>query len=88
MNRTERSCLGIINVGAARSDLFILRSTPKRTKRSTSCLSVDSYIFGTAYGRACHGFAFSFNSILYGLPIHLSSVPSNKVSFFFKMLNN
>ena len=84
MNRTERSCLGIINVGAAHSDLFILRNTPKCTNHSTSCLSLVSYIFGIAYSCACHGFEFSFNLILYGLPIHLPSVPSNKVSFFLK----
>ena len=77
INWTERSFLGIKNVGAAHLDLFIFLSTPTWHNRSTSCLNVCSYACGIPYGRAWCGFAPSRSSILYGDPFQRPNVPSN-----------
>ena len=61
--------LGIINVGASHSKLFIGLKTPMLTNLLTSVYRVSSCIFGIGNGLAWYSLAPSRSSILYLVPV-------------------
>ena len=84
MKRTVPSFFGMIKVGAPHWDLLTRLRTFSSQRRSSSDLSVSSWIFGTGNGRAWWGSMFSFSWMSYGLPVNVPSVPSNKSLYFLR----
>src|SRR5687768_6960175 len=80
--RRDPSCLLIVNIGQAHSDLLIFLNIPCLHNLSTSSLSFCPWECGTGYGFAWYGAPLgSFRTKSTGSVFQIPTVPSNRCSY-------
>ena len=69
MKQKLQFSLGIINIGAAQSELFLCWKTPLFTKLLTSYLGFTLCTFGIGNSLAWYGWALSRSLVLYSVAV-------------------